>query len=312
MKRFFKTVTVAALLLALSFVLLFLPLAFLIPYEKDDHFCTFFMKDKMLVEHTPPTVFLLGGSNVAFGFDSEQMEEALHVPVVNLGINAGFGLQFMVNHTATYLKQGDILIISPEYSHFFFGGKGGGRLADLFYISKGKILPYLNKGQIVMILKNTPQTVMQNIEKLIIAHNTYTAQYTTAWFDRHGDVVEHRNKASERFPQQQSFNKSFDRAFLNYFCQRVEELRQRGITVYLFPPSLTATSFANIKEELPPLVQALEERGILFTLPPEDFAFPDSLFFDTCNHLGYSGTLLRTQKVTDCLIQQGLQIGEKP
>jgi hypothetical protein len=301
MKRFFKTVTVAALLLALPFVLLFLPLAFLIPYEEDDHFRTFFMKEKMLAEHTPPTVFLLGGSNVAFGFDSEQMEEALHLPVVNLGINAGLGLQFMVNHTATCLKQGDILIISPEYSHFFFSGKGGGRLADLLYISKGQILPYLNTVQIVMILQKTPQAVMQSIEKLMIAQENYTAPYTTAWFDRHGDVVEHRSRVPKRFPQLQSFNKPLDRTFLNYFCQRVEELRQKGITVYLFPPSLAQTSFANIQDDLPPLVQALEERNIPFVLPPEDFAFPDSLFFDTHYHLSYSGTLLRTQKVIDRL-----------
>jgi hypothetical protein len=63
---------------------------------------------------------------------------------------------------------------------------------------------------------------------------------------------------------------------------------------------------------MPSLIQALEERNTPFSIPPEDFAFPDSLFFDTSYHLSYQGTLLRTQKVTDCLIQQELQLGEKP
>ena len=39
-----------------------------------------------------PKIILAGGSNVAFGINSEEIEEAFSVPVVNMGLDAGLGL----------------------------------------------------------------------------------------------------------------------------------------------------------------------------------------------------------------------------
>ncbi len=76
-------------------------------------------KHEALETTAPPRIILVGGSNVAFGIDSEKMENELHLSVVNTGLHAGIGLPYMLNDVKPYLKEGDTIIIIPEYSQFF-------------------------------------------------------------------------------------------------------------------------------------------------------------------------------------------------
>ena len=41
-----------------------------------------------------PKIVLIGNSNVAFGFDSEMIEEAFGMPVVNMGLHGALGNAF--------------------------------------------------------------------------------------------------------------------------------------------------------------------------------------------------------------------------
>ncbi|MDR3129345.1 MAG: hypothetical protein LBU03_03770 [Tannerellaceae bacterium] len=61
------------------------------------------------------------------------------------------------------------------------------------------------------------------------------------------------------------------------------------------------TSYENIKDELFPLCQTLKVRNIPFVVPVEEFAFADTLFFDTHYHLNDRGIRIRTQKTIDIL-----------
>jgi hypothetical protein len=301
MQRFFKKVGIIALILVFSFFFLVLPFLFFLPYDEEEYLRAFLIKEKMLVEHDRPTIFLQGGSSLSFGFDSEQLEEALHLPVVNLGLLAGLGLKFMIDDVVPHLEQGDILILSPEYGIFSYRAcYGSEALADIFYISRGKILPLLCWEEGESIMDGTTHSVVQRIIKLLGTSKDDPFVHKLSWFNRHGDIVGHKNLPSVPFFHTSALQPPYP-VFLDYFCQRIEELRQKGVTVLLFPPPLTETSFKNIQKYLPPLIQALEERNIPFVLPPKDFVFPDSLFFDTENHLNYQGTLLRTQKVIDRL-----------
>ena len=47
------------------------------------------------------------------------MEHELHLSVVNTGLYAGVGLPYQLSDLKPYLKDGDTIIIIPEYSQFF-------------------------------------------------------------------------------------------------------------------------------------------------------------------------------------------------
>src|SRR5437868_6275225 len=55
------------------------------------------------------------------------MEKELGRSVVNMGVAAGLGAEFMLADIEPELRSGDILVLSLEYDHFARGrGRGGG------------------------------------------------------------------------------------------------------------------------------------------------------------------------------------------
>lgn len=60
-------------------------------------------------------IILVGGSNVAFGFNSELLEnEFPDFTVVNFGLYAMLGTKIMMDLAIEYVNEGDIVILSPE------------------------------------------------------------------------------------------------------------------------------------------------------------------------------------------------------
>lgn len=52
-----------------------------------------------------PKIILAGGSNLAFGIASDSIERKVGVPVVNLGLYVGFGLDFILQETLSEVKK---------------------------------------------------------------------------------------------------------------------------------------------------------------------------------------------------------------
>ena len=75
-------------------------------------------KVRMLQEHREPSMILIGGSNVAFGIDSEILENEIQLPTLNAGLHAGLGLQFYLDVAEKYARRGDIVVLLPEYALF--------------------------------------------------------------------------------------------------------------------------------------------------------------------------------------------------
>ena len=69
---------------------------------------------KSLAKDGKNKVVIIGGSSTAFGFQSELIEEYVGMPVVNLGTYAALGTKLMLDLADNYIKDGDIVIISPE------------------------------------------------------------------------------------------------------------------------------------------------------------------------------------------------------
>ena len=73
------------------------------------------IKHKRALNLKSPKIILNGGSNLAFGINSAVIEKALCLPVCNLGIMAGLGMEYMIEQVKFYAKEGDIVILVPEY-----------------------------------------------------------------------------------------------------------------------------------------------------------------------------------------------------
>lgn len=58
-----------------------------------------------------PKIILIGNSNLAFGVDSQRIQEALEMPVVNMGLHGGLGNAFLENMGKLGVSEGDIVVV---------------------------------------------------------------------------------------------------------------------------------------------------------------------------------------------------------
>ena len=131
MKKFIKKLVILSLLVIISIS------AFLIflPSDESNIYGSLYDKHKYIEESNKKNIIILGGSNILMGIDSELMENKLsEYNVVNIGINAGIGLRFLINDIKSYIKEGDIVVIGAEYSNYV--GLLNGESALLFLLKQ--------------------------------------------------------------------------------------------------------------------------------------------------------------------------------
>src|SRR4026209_2444686 len=90
-------------------------------------------KHNLLDKQLSPRIIFVGGSNVAQGIDSNAVQQSLGLNPVNMGLDAGLGLDFMLNEVKDSVRTGDVIVIAPEYEHFEWSHHGGSYV-DLFKI----------------------------------------------------------------------------------------------------------------------------------------------------------------------------------
>lgn len=79
-------------------------------------------------------IIVIGGSSVAFGLDSQMMEQYTGYPTVNFGLYGPLGTAIMMDLTRGHIHEGDIIILAPETDHqtmsLYFNGEGMWECAD--------------------------------------------------------------------------------------------------------------------------------------------------------------------------------------
>lgn len=72
-------------------------------------------------------LIILGGSNVAFGINSDLIQKKFGLQTVNLGLHAALGIKYQFRMIKKQLREGDVVVLLPEYqlysSKFFHGIK---------------------------------------------------------------------------------------------------------------------------------------------------------------------------------------------
>ena len=59
-------------------------------------------------------IVLIGGSSVAFGYDSETLSTLFDRPVINFGLYAALGTKLMLDLSEDAIGEGDIVLLAPE------------------------------------------------------------------------------------------------------------------------------------------------------------------------------------------------------
>jgi hypothetical protein len=260
-------------------------------------------KHALLLATSSPRLIFVGGSGIALGLDSTLLEERLGLPVINMGVNAGFGLHYMLEEIRSFLRARDIVVIVPEYEHFYGTLlEGDQNLLWALRVQPASIRQ-TTWPQLRQLIPVIPSFMQQRLQEII--RRRPDPIYNRTAFNDHGDFVNHLD-----LPPQAISLYAIDRgAQLNAEAMQqlgtfVADAKTKGVTVLLLYPAI-AESFWHYQnneaviEQLHDFIQQhqiIEEAAL-----PRDFVLPEQLFFDTVYHLSNAGRQLRSERIAVAL-----------
>jgi hypothetical protein len=308
----------AFFLRAFAFLLLQIPMAFWVyqrgEFPKSDHYLsTWSDKTQRLISANGPRLILVGGSNLAFGIDSQMLKDATGFEPVNLGLHAALGLEYQLKQVKQYARQGDVVVLCPEYETYMY-----------------RLLPY-NETLVDDLLEQAPAAAgvfrrdswsqrkrFLDVGALVAASGwvqrafdppSFQPQaepYHRGGFNRYGDMVDHLSKEPSRFEigkirPIEKVDIVYSISVLNQFVADCEA--QGARVVYTFPV-MPKERWVKSRQLLEDLSNSLDRRlnaELLGT--PSHFVYDSHEFFDTEYHLQKRSVGLRSNTLANLLRQ---------
>ncbi len=116
MKKFFVKFIVFTVLLILPFTIIFLIIQSLPPVSTGSFMGVSSKKLELVSEIEEEKIVIVGGSNVVYNINAEDISNALDMPSFNMGTTAYLGFDFFKEQIKEYANEGDIIILSLEPS----------------------------------------------------------------------------------------------------------------------------------------------------------------------------------------------------
>ena len=259
-------------------------------------------KHKIANKIKTPKIVLSGGSNLAFGIDSEMLSNNFEIPVINLGLHGGLGLPFILEETKSVIKKGDIVILSIEY---FLVGDGDYDLmkkTSSFYPPAKKFYSHNYYVDFKNHLKKTEKTFKHLINKkdktIIKNSDSIIKIYRRDGFNKYGDLESHLNQSASKNLKSRIF---FDYKYwegidlINKFYFYAND---KGVKVYFTYPAYAESEYKKNFSVISKLEKDLNNNLKIEVLnTPKDFVYPDKYFFDSVFHLNKKGRIKRTKKM---------------
>lgn len=272
--------------------------------EEESYVSGIIQKHKRLDSLTGSRIIIAGGSNCAFGIDSKAIEDSFHLPVINLALHAGLGLDFVLGELKSVIKEDDIVFISPEY--YADGGRYSLlKTAAYYYPEADQYFPHTFSKDWTNFVESRFDQIKTNkgflismIKTRITGAKPPASVYSGTSFNMYGDVVAHLNADAPP-----SLN---DKTILTYtYWDGIGKLNmlekyaavKKARLFFLFPAYAKSAYVLN-KETLE-RYQTDVQKGLHIPVlnTVEDFVYDDSDFFDTVYHLRKGSREKRTGKL---------------
>ncbi len=246
-----------------------------------------------------PKIVLIGDSNLAFGIDSEKIEEAFDMPVVNMGLHGGLGNAFHEEMTRLNVTEGDIYIIC----HCSYSDDGLLKNSELAWITlenHPSLWKILRKEDYLPMIKSYPVYLKKCIALWLTDSGNKMDEgvYSRAAFNEYGDIEwadngqEYVFKDGDIFVPQISDN----------VCERLNDLniylKERGATLLIAGYPITKNETTPEAELYIKFQKELEEQLDVPVISDfTDYFYPENYFLNTEYHLNTLGKRERTAQL---------------
>ncbi|MDD7735395.1 MAG: hypothetical protein SOW55_00345 [Bacilli bacterium] len=246
-------------------------------------------------------IVVIGGSSVAFGYDSKLVEKETGISFVNFGLYANLGTKYMLDLALDSINEDDIVIIAPEQdkqslSNYFNG-------ESVWYSLDGNF-SYINK-----IDKNNYTELLSGFFPFL--SNKYKSYkngskpnpsgvYNVDSFDSYGDIVYPR-EANVMVGNYDSsslidFNiNSIDLDFIDYLNRYAKKVEDKKASVYFTYSPINKLALIDDETSIYTYHNYLKEKLSFKVLGnPLNHILEPNWFYDSNFHLNTNGSVLYT------------------
>jgi len=267
-------------------------------------------KHEMLRKIQTEKIIFIGGSNISFGLDSKTISEKYKKPVINMGIHAGMGLEYIINDVKSYVNKGDIVVVIPEYENFYTDNFYGEMelVSVIFDIDpSGKKL--VDAEQWRHLFKYMPTYSAKKIRNYISSFfhkNSISTEidiYDKRSFNEFGDAYIHWSLPDQNYlkGKPNSGKEELNPEVISFVVNFKEYVKSKGATFVLLPPVIESQSYSNQIKMIKLIEQGLKQNAIGFSAKPDKYKLPADYFFNSYYHPNKKGVDLRTKLVIEDL-----------
>lgn len=277
-----------------------------VPKDETSYISAIIDKHNLLadsMDDRTPRIILIGGSNVAFGIDSHMIEDYSDYDVINMGLSLGAGLKFMLSDVENYIKQDDIVVIIPEFRHFYDMLNGAMSLNQILTYTPREFID-LDYKQWLTIAEHMPRflryRIYEGLKSVLNIENNDEIYYRDA-FDSNGDLISHLEIESEGFGSTRLFDEKglvFDVGAIDTMNQFYEVCNRQGIDVCFSYPPIPVSEYEKWNELISEVNQNINAMlSVPIVSDIEDYIFEDERFVDSVYHLDRTGRNERTKRL---------------
>lgn len=254
----------------------------------------------------PKRVLVIGGSGTHFGIDALLIEQELGIPVLNLGLHAGLGLNAILASLEGEIGEGDVVLLIPEYGLLENDGTGdfsSGFAGAIGRPGLGGFGPEQTAKEIMISGVPGSDRTVQFLKLLVRSSQNkqdtekLNASYTNKGLDERGTPqVLPSGKPSPQTIRTQISNESLRR--LQIFQDEVE---MSGAQLVIGLPWILSTGDDPSRQTVHTIIDTLNEISPVIYADDLSLKTDPTLFGDTHYHLSSRGRYLRSQQLAQQL-----------
>ena len=306
MKRLFKNIVLFLCLCAVIFSACFAAVQCIPPQFTNSCYAGMLDKYERLTSIDEPKLVLLGGSNLGFGMNSQVLEEAMQMPVVNMGFFASVKSDFYLNLTKPHIKEGDIVIICYEYA--LYSEKNSTPYELLYTIENypefWHAVPWYDYPYLAA--EYFDQYASEKIPRMAIRKFNKPASsiadaYCRAAFNAWGDNAYPRpndNIYLQFCPNDIFTKENIDPSIMKRLDCFYDDALAQGAKVFISFPPIAKNHVGNDASQIAAYKAALDEQTRIPIISEiTEYLYEDILFYDSHYHLNDKGARLRTEQL---------------
>lgn len=268
------------------------------PQYQGDYCASLLDKVNRLEEIEQPKIVLIGDSNLAFGINSEMIEEEFGMPVVNMGLHGALGNAFHEEMAKINVHEGDIYVLCHSYY------SDDSSIADpvvawITIEDNFKLWKLVPRNEWFSMVKAYPTYFNKCLELYVNNSGNVLSygDYSRGGFNQYGDVKTEREKSKYTFTFKIKPSPIND-ITINRINKLDEYLSLKGATLVVAGYPIGEGDLTASKEEFVLFQKELEDK---LTCPVisdfTDYMIDYKYFYDTHLHLTNEGAEIRTRQL---------------